>query len=178
VERRQELLVQALAYKEPRGRECRQLYEPAVRSRVRQCAAALDEDTYEAIKHAVINAGWWITLIGTVAPLEVGEWAAPLTTATTTHEEAVPTYCVRIDAHHDGVYDTTLGYITEETGRVTVQPQLTERHPNVQRYRIAVAFSPTLPHVSDWPQPSHVLGFHDIHGPTLLTTMTGTTGGD
>ena len=100
-------------------------YEPVVRSRVRQCAAALDEDTYEAIKHVVIYAGWRITLLGTIAPLEVGEWAAPLTTATTAHEEALLAYCVRIDAHHDGVYDTTIGYIGEETGRVTVQPQRT-----------------------------------------------------
>jgi hypothetical protein len=128
-------------------------YEPAVRSRVRQCAAALDEDTYEAIKHAVINAGWWITLIGTIAPLEVGEWAAPLTTA---HEDAVPAYCVYIDAHHDGVYDTTLGYIAEEIGRVTVQPQLKERHPEMQLYRIAAVFSPTLPHVSGYCRPTSV----------------------
>ena len=150
-------------------------YEPAVRSRVRQCAAALDEDTYEAIKRAVINAGWWITLIGTIAPLEVGEWAAPLTTAITAHEEAVPAYCVRIDSHHDGVYDTTIGHIAEETGRVTVQPQLTERHSEMQLYRIAAVYSPTLPYESGRPQPSHVLGFQDVHGPTLLTTMTGTT---
>ena len=82
---------------------------------------------------------------------------------------------MRIDAHHDGVYDTTLGYIAEETGRVTVQPQLKERHPEMQLYRIAAVFSPTLPHVSGRPQPSHVLGFQDVHGPTLLTTMTRTT---